>query len=152
VEQNIHHKQWRKDQVSHSENYRCCSRKKGRKCIAISTCGGGNEDMSKQFHYYRRCICIDGRAIKLDYEVKRLDRGSCPRCHQTATRQLTWNGGRMPWMTEVTVGLANISSRGRHIVQIMSVAAENEEALMIGWLIITRVCMNGLSIFQPRCD
>lgn len=49
-------------------------------------------------------------------------------------------------MTEVTVGLANISSRGRHIVQIMSVAAENEEALMIGWLIITRVCMNEWAI------
>ena len=53
----------------------------------------------------------------------------------------------MPWMTKVTVGLAIYLSVETHchMIQSMSVAAENEEAL-IGWLIITRVWMNGRAI------
>lgn len=49
---------------------------------------------------------------------------------------------------EVTVGLAMYISSRSHIVQIvMTVAAENEEAL-IEWLIVTRVWMNSTTTLR----
>jgi hypothetical protein len=52
----------------------------------------------------------------------------------------------MPWMTKVIAGLAMYRAVETHchIVQNMSVAAENEEAL-IEWLIIN-TCMDGWAI------
>jgi hypothetical protein len=99
-----------------------------------------------EFHYYRRCIYIDGRAIKPDYEAPGpwIMRRMSSNCNEAV--DLEWGGNALDDESHRGAGRRDPLP---YSVQNKTVTAENEEAL-IEWLIITRVWMDGL--IQPRCD
>jgi hypothetical protein len=87
--------------------------------MAIGTCGGENEDVSKHVHYYRRCIYIDGGGvIKSGHQswimMRRLGRRLSTNRNEAV--DLEWGENAL-----------DDASHRCHIVQNMSVAAENEE-------------------------